>query len=67
MNAEILRVKLPGQVRRPEPDLMWLRLANFRDHHPMASDVQLAIEVAYSGLAYDLQEKRHLYAEAGIV
>ena len=32
----------------------------------MASDVQLAIEVAYSSLAYDLEEKRLLYAEAGI-
>ena len=60
-------LSLPDQVSRPEPDLMWLRLANFRDHHPMASDVQLAIEVAYSSLAYDLEEKRHLYAEAGIV
>jgi len=59
-------LSLPGQVSRSEPDLMWLRLASFRDHHPMASDVQLAIEVAYSSLAYDLEEKRLLYAEAGI-
>ena len=58
---------LPGQVSRPEPDVMWLRRASFRDHHPLASDVQLAIEVAYSSLAYDLEDKRHLYAEAGII
>jgi Uma2 family endonuclease len=60
-------LSLPGQVSRPEPDVMWLRLASYRDHHPMACDVQLAIEVAYSSLAYDLEEKRHLYAEAGII
>jgi Uma2 family endonuclease len=60
-------LSLPGQVSRPEPDLMWLRLGNFREHHPMAGDVQLAIEVAYSSLVYDLEEKRRLYAEAGIV
>jgi len=58
---------LPEQISRPEPDLMWLRRASYRDHHPVASDVQLAIEVADSSLVYDLEEKRKLYAQAGIV
>src|SRR6056297_150275 len=58
---------LPDQVSRPEPDLMWLRKANYRRAHPTAADVQLAIEVAYTSLTYDLEDKRILYASAGIV
>jgi Uma2 family endonuclease len=58
---------LPVQVSRPEPDLMWLRKGNYRHAHPQAADVQLAIEVAYSSLDYDLEEKRRLYAEAEIL
>lgn len=51
---------------RPEPDLMWLKKARYRKHHPSASDVRLAIEVSYSSLQSDLREKAELYAEAGI-
>ena len=51
---------------RPEPDLLWLRAGRYRDHHPTAADVQLAIEVSYSSLKSDLLEKSGLYAEAGI-
>jgi Uma2 family endonuclease len=58
---------LPEQISRPEPDLMWLRKDRYRHSHPTASDVQLAIEVAYSSLAYDLEQKRLLYAAANIV
>ena len=57
---------LPQQESRPEPDIMWIRAARYRDGHPRADDVQLAIEVSYSSLAYDIETKRHLYAEAGI-
>ena len=52
---------------RPEPDLMWVRAARYRERHPRASDVQLAIEVSHSSLQTDLREKAELYAEAGIV
>ena len=58
---------LPDLVSRPEPDLMWLRFARYRDHHPTASDVQLAIEVADSSLEVDRKDKRKLYAEAKII
>lgn len=58
---------LPESQSRPEPDLMWLRAARYRDAHPRSSDVQLAIEVSYSSLAYDLETKRRLYAESSIV
>ncbi len=57
---------LPHQQSRPEPDLMWLRAARYRNGHPRSSDVQLAIEVSYSSLVYDLETKRRLYAEANI-
>lgn len=60
-------LNLPDQVSRPEPDLMWLRKDRYKQSHPAASDVQLAVEVAYSSLTYDLEEKRLLYAAAGIV
>jgi Uma2 family endonuclease len=57
---------LPQSNSRPEPDLMWLRAGRYRDHHPRAADVQLAIEVSYSSLVYDIETKQRLYAEAGI-
>lgn len=52
---------------RPEPDLQWLRASRYRERHPSAADVQLAIEVADSSLQTDLFEKSTLYAEAGIL
>ncbi len=58
---------LPEQSSRPQPDLMWIRVANYRAHYPRAEDVQLAIEVAYSSLLKDMDTKGRLYAEAGIV
>ncbi|MCY2974564.1 MAG: Uma2 family endonuclease [Planctomycetota bacterium] len=60
-------LNLPEQVSRPEPDLLWLRKDRYRNAHPNASDVQLAIEVSHSSLAYDFEQKRLLYASAGIV
>ena len=57
---------LPEVQSRPEPDVMWIRATRYRDHHPRSADVQLAIEVAYSSLAYDLEIKRRLYAESNI-
>jgi Uma2 family endonuclease len=57
---------LPEAQSRPEPDLMWLRAARYRQSHPRAADVQLAIEVADSSLVYDLETKRKLYAQCEI-
>jgi len=57
---------LPETQSRPEPDLMWIRLARYRASHPQSNDVQLAIEVAVSSLSYDLETKRRLYAESNI-
>lgn len=58
---------LPDQTSRPEPDLMWLRKGNYRERHPRAGDVMLAIEVSDTSLVYDLEDKRKLYAAAGVV
>lgn len=52
---------------RPEPDLLWVRADRYRDRHPAAVDVRLAIEVADSSLHDDLVHKAALYAESGIV
>jgi Uma2 family endonuclease len=60
-------VDLPEVESRPQPDVFWVRRARYRDGHPQAADVQLAIEVADSSLEKDLEIKRHLYAEVGIV
>ena len=52
---------------RPEPDLLWIRAGRYRNRHPTAADVKLAIEVSDSSLQSDLIEKAALYAEANIV
>lgn len=52
---------------RPEPDLLWVRSQRYRDRHPSAADVKLAIEVSDSSLKADLIDKAALYAEARIV
>jgi Uma2 family endonuclease len=52
---------------RPEPDLLWVRAARYRQQHPTSGDVKLAIEIADSSLQSDLIEKAALYAEAAIV
>ena len=59
-------VDLPEIDSRPEPDVFWVRRARYRDGHPKAHDVQLAIEVADSSLSKDLEIKRKMYAEVGI-
>ncbi|XZE55547.1 Uma2 family endonuclease [Planctomycetaceae bacterium SH139] len=58
---------LPQIDSRPQPDLFWVKAKRYREHHPRAEDVQLAIEVADSSLTKDLEVKRLLYAEAKIM
>jgi Uma2 family endonuclease len=60
-------IDMPEVQSRPEPDVFWVRRARYRDGHPQAVDVQLAIEVADSSLEKDLEINRHLYAEVGII
>lgn len=51
----------------PEPDLMVLKLADYRQRLPKPSDVLLLIEVADSSLNYDRIRKLPLYAQHGII
>ena len=52
---------------RPEPDLLWIKAGRYRDRHPGAKDVKLAIEVSGNSLAADMNRKAALYAQAKIV
>jgi Uma2 family endonuclease len=52
----------------PQPDFMLLkpRADDYAAHHPSASDVLLAVEVADSSLRFDLSVKSRLYAASGV-
>jgi Uma2 family endonuclease len=50
----------------PEPDIALLKPRSYRQAHPTADDVYLAIEFANTSLAKDTNEKRLAYAAAEI-
>lgn len=52
----------------PEPDIAIVRRPDTRylQHHPYPEDIYWLLEVADTTLAFDLDVKRKLYAEAGI-
>ena len=53
----------------PEPDLAIVRRSpqQYRDHHPYPDDVLWLVEYANTSLSKDLDEKKRVYAEAGIL
>ena len=64
-----VRVQLPldlGEFHQPEPDfaIVLLEALEAAERHP--THAALVIEVAFSSLAYDRDEKASLYARAGI-
>jgi Uma2 family endonuclease len=66
-----VRMQLPITLKpksEPEPDIAVVRLdANeYGDRHPTANDIFLIIEVADSTLLSDRQQKKTIYAKAGI-
>jgi len=65
-----IRVQSPLVLREqasvPEPDIAVLRRRSYRDAHPRAEDVLLAIEVGDSSLQFDRERKGRVYASAGI-
>lgn len=66
-----LRIEAPldlGPGNEPEPDLALVarRPDDYWTAHPSAADTVLVIEVADSSLAFDLETKASLYADAGI-
>ncbi len=78
--AEYLRRILQGKAKvfeahpitlrtsEPQPDIAVVRLPDTRylNHHPYPEDIYWVIEIADTTLTYDLETKRHVYAEAGI-
>jgi len=52
----------------PEPDIAVVKgmLSDFMDHHPVADEVLLVIEVAETSLLRDRGIKKRLYARAGL-
>jgi Uma2 family endonuclease len=59
-------IGIPDQDSAPQPDVAWVKLRDYRDRHPLPSEVLLLIEVADSSLDSDCSEKANLYAAAGI-
>jgi Uma2 family endonuclease len=57
-----------GDFSEPEPDFMLLKpnVDFYSSRHPNANDVLLLVEVADSSLAFDQNQKLHLYARHGI-
>ncbi len=67
----LVRVGLPVIVddySEPEPDfaLVGMEENEWRDRHPVASDVLLLIEVSDTSRGFDLKQKAHVYARASI-
>jgi Uma2 family endonuclease len=50
----------------PEPDIAIVIRQDYGDRHPNAQEILLLIEVAYSSVDQDLNEKKVVYANAGI-
>ncbi len=67
--AEI-RVQLPITLptSEPEPDIAVVRIdpGEYANHHPSPSEILLLIEVSYSTLEFDREEKALAYAKANI-
>ncbi|MDJ0582035.1 Uma2 family endonuclease [Crocosphaera sp.] len=52
----------------PQPDLVLAKLPDslYNNKHPEPEDIYLVIEISYSTLSYDLNEKKQVYAKANI-
>ena len=61
-------ITLSAVSSEPEPDLAIVRRSpqEYGDHHPYPEDVYWLVEYANTSLSKDLDEKKRLYAEAGI-
>ena len=70
-DAAIVRVQNPVRLSRfsePQPDLCLLAPRDdfYAGAHPRSADTILAVEVAKSSLAYDVNRKAPLYAREGV-
>ncbi len=57
---------MPRCDSEPEPDLALVKPQSYRQSHPTPAAVYLVVEFAHTSLAKDRDEKRQLYAAAGI-
>ena len=78
--AQYLRELLKGKVKvfeshpitlndsEPEPDIAIVRLpnTNYLNRHPYQQDIYWLIEISNTTLEYDLNQKKIIYAKAGI-
>jgi Uma2 family endonuclease len=62
-----LSMNLDGQNSVVLPDLMFVVHQSYSLRRPNASDTRLLVEVSDTTLAYDLNEKMGMYAEANVV
>jgi Uma2 family endonuclease len=69
-NKADIRIQLPITLStsEPEPDIAVVCIDpnGYADHHPTPSEILLLIEVAYSSLNIDRDEKAPIYARANI-
>jgi Uma2 family endonuclease len=66
-----VRVQQPiqvGELSEPQPDVAIVhpRVDRYLDHHPVAADVLLVIEVAETSLRHDLLQRAPRYVAGGI-
>ena len=61
-------ITIPALVSEPEPDLAIVRRLGrgYRQQHPAPENVYWVVEYAQTSLSKDLDDKKRLYAEAGI-
>lgn len=61
-------ITIPTLVSEPEPDLAIVRRLGrgYRQRHPTPENVYWVVEYAQTSLSKDLDDKKRLYAEAGI-
>lgn len=59
-------IGIPEEDSAPQPDVVWAKVRDYRDRHPLPTEVLLLIEVADSSLEGDCGEKAELYAAASI-
>jgi Uma2 family endonuclease len=59
-------ITIEATSSEPEPDIALVKPQSYRQRHPIPAEVFLIVEFAKSSLAKDTEEKRKVYAAAGI-
>jgi Uma2 family endonuclease len=59
-------ISIPPNDSEPEPDIALVRDQSYRSAHPHPEDIFLVIEFSKTSLEKDTEDKRLVYAEAGI-